>query len=182
MFVPSPYGQAFVTSTDGRRLPADPAADQHHLRLHPRPRSADPAGSQHPLLPDEQQIHPPGRARRHDRLSVQPGPPGLRRHHLADLHRPALAGLRRQFLAPARWATTPATCGWWRPIRSRSRSISTPSTPWRSIKSTYDNQGALPDPTLTPGLDFYNEYVWTRARRHAGGEAHLYDSTMKRCW
>ena len=28
-------------------------------------------------------------------------------------------------------------------------------------QSTYQNQGSLPNYALTPGLDFYNEYVWT---------------------
>jgi hypothetical protein len=28
-------------------------------------------------------------------------------------------------------------------------------------QTTYNNQGSLPDYTLTPGLDFYNEHVWT---------------------
>ena len=42
-------------------------------------------------------------------------------------------------------------------------------------KSVYANQGGMPDDTrLTPGLDFYNEYVWTPRARHAGSEAHLH--------
>ena len=28
-------------------------------------------------------------------------------------------------------------------------------------QSTYQNQGSLPNTALTPGLDFYNEYIWT---------------------
>jgi hypothetical protein len=45
-------------------------------------------------------------------------------------------------------------------------------------KSAYANQGALPDPTLTPGLDFYNEYVWT-ARGGTQEVKHTYTTTYE---
>ena len=74
-------------------LPADPAADEHHVRLPPCTRSSDSTRCQHPVVQDEQQIPPSGRAGRHDRLSIQPGPARLRSHNLADHHRPTLTGL-----------------------------------------------------------------------------------------
>jgi hypothetical protein len=45
-------------------------------------------------------------------------------------------------------------------------------------KSTYANQASLPDPTLTPGLDFYNEYVWT-ARGGTQEVKHTYTTTYE---
>ena len=41
-------------------------------------------------------------------------------------------------------------------------------------QSAYGNQGALPDSALTPGLDFYNEYVWTARGGTQEVQAHLY--------
>ena len=43
MYVPSPYGQAFVTSADARRLSADAAADEHRLRVRTDPQRTDSA-------------------------------------------------------------------------------------------------------------------------------------------
>ena len=45
-------------------------------------------------------------------------------------------------------------------------------------RSTYTNQGALPDATLTPGLDFYNEYVWS-ARGGTQEVKHTYTTTYE---
>jgi hypothetical protein len=45
-------------------------------------------------------------------------------------------------------------------------------------RTTYDNQGALPDATLTPGLDFYNEYVWS-ARGGTQEVKHTYTTTYE---
>jgi hypothetical protein len=45
-------------------------------------------------------------------------------------------------------------------------------------QSTYDAQGALPNPDLTPGLDFYNEYLWS-ARGGTQEFKHTYSSTYE---
>ncbi len=45
-------------------------------------------------------------------------------------------------------------------------------------KSAYANQGGMPDDTLTPGLDFYNEYVWT-ARGGTQEVKHTYTTTYE---
>ncbi len=45
-------------------------------------------------------------------------------------------------------------------------------------QSAYGNQGALPDYSLTPGLDFYNEYVWT-ARGGTQEIKHTYTTTYE---
>ncbi len=45
-------------------------------------------------------------------------------------------------------------------------------------QSTYANKGGLPDSTLTPGLDFYNEYVWT-ARGGTQEVKHTYTTTYE---
>lgn len=45
-------------------------------------------------------------------------------------------------------------------------------------QAIYDTQGALPDPTLTPGLDFYNEYLWS-ARGGTQERKHTYASSYE---
>jgi hypothetical protein len=50
-------------------------------------------------------------------------------------------------------------------------------------QAIYDKQGTLPDPTLTPGLDFYNEYLWsarggTQERRHTFASSYEEVSVM----
>ena len=45
-------------------------------------------------------------------------------------------------------------------------------------QSTYDGNGALPNPALTPGLDFYNEYLWS-ARGGTQEFKHTYASTYE---
>jgi hypothetical protein len=44
--------------------------------------------------------------------------------------------------------------------------------------SAYGSQNALPDPTLTPALDFYNEYVWS-SRGGTQEVKHTYTSTYE---
>ncbi|GLQ91517.1 beta strand repeat-containing protein [Dyella acidisoli] len=45
-------------------------------------------------------------------------------------------------------------------------------------QSTYNSQGSLPNDALTPGLDFYNEYVWT-ARGGTQEVKHTYTTTYE---
>ncbi len=45
-------------------------------------------------------------------------------------------------------------------------------------QSTYNSQGSLPDFGLTPGLDFYNEYVWT-ARGGTQEVKHTYTTSYE---
>jgi hypothetical protein len=45
-------------------------------------------------------------------------------------------------------------------------------------QSTFDSQGGLPNPALTPGLDFYNEYLWS-ARGGTQELKHTYASTYE---
>ena len=60
-----------------------------------------------------------------------------------------------------RWGKTPVTCVWLRLIRSRNRSTCRRSILLALYNTAYNNSDNLPDPTLTPALDFYNEYIWS---------------------
>ena len=122
----------------------------------------------------------PGCLGRHDRLRLQPGNPADRRADLHDLDRPDGAPLRRQLLARAWSGTTRATCSSSRPIRSRSRSISRLQQPGalQHRLSTVTDRRRLPDPALTPALDFYDEYVWS-SRGATQEVKHTYTTTYE---
>ena len=45
-------------------------------------------------------------------------------------------------------------------------------------QTAYNNKNKLPDGTLTPGLDFYNEYVWS-SRGGTQEVKHTYSTTYE---
>ena len=87
MFLPSPYGQAFVTSQtlDVYQQTLLQSNTVYGFVAHPeRP---DPARPEHRLVPDEQPVPAPRCSRRRGRLRLQARHPAQRRADLHHLHR-----------------------------------------------------------------------------------------------
>ena len=146
MFVPSPYGQAFVTSQ---------TLDVYQQTLLQTNTVFGFVRVPNPQIPRDlnivsfrisSQYLRPGRARWHDRLRVQPGDAAHRRADVRDVDRPDVAAVRQQLLARARSGTTPATCGSSRPTSSSAQIDQQAFNALALYQSHYATQGDDPWP------------------------------------
>ena len=93
MYVPSPYGQAFVTSQTLDVYQQTLLQTKTTFGFIRVPNKQNSTGHQHRLVPDEQQVYPAGMPGWHDRLSIQSRVSCVRHQNLGDLNRPGVATL-----------------------------------------------------------------------------------------